>query len=79
MTHPFLIEEVERAIRMRGWYPGRTALLKRALLNTDRLRYTGEGGPLDIENYIDLIHTEEMTLSDVGFHRMFFHGACKKT
>jgi hypothetical protein len=75
MAHPFLIEEVERAIRMRGWHPGRRVLLKRALLKTGPLRYTREGYPLDIDNYIGLIHTEKMTLSDVEFHSMSFRGA----
>jgi hypothetical protein len=79
MTHPFFIEEVERAIRMRGWHPGRTVVFKRALLKTYLLRYTGEGCPLTIDSYIGLIHTEEMTLLDVEFHRMFFRAACKKT
>ena len=64
---------------MRGWFPGCTFILKRTLLNTDLLWYTREGSPLDVDNHLSLIHTEETSLSEVEFHSMLFRGPCKKT
>ena len=56
MTHPFPIEEVERAIRMRGRHPGRTVLFERVVLRVNLLRYTTERRPLEIDNRASLTY-----------------------